>query len=253
MNPAYLLRTGLGLAVALLGLTGCASRNIGSDAFVSLFNGKDLTGWSVQCQEADRGKTFWTVDEGTIKCDSIGRKNHNYVWLVSDGEYDDFELRLKFQVYRDCPGNSGLQFRSRYDPTAKGGWLDGPQVDIHAPLPMTWRTGLIYDETREERRWIFPSLKDSRMDPAFQPERFVFRYSDEGDGWNDLTLICRGMRIITIVNGITRTDWDATGVLDNAAHLQHNVGRKGHFALQLHTGDELKIRFKDIRVKRLKP
>ncbi len=59
---------------------------------------------------------------------------------------------MKFQVYRDCPGNSGVQFRSRYDETENGGWLDGPQVDIHAPLPMAWRTGLIYDETREKRR-----------------------------------------------------------------------------------------------------
>jgi hypothetical protein len=49
---------------------------------------------------------------------------------MTDAEYDDFELRLKFQVCRGCPGNSGLQFRSRYDESEKGGRLDGPQVDI---------------------------------------------------------------------------------------------------------------------------
>jgi hypothetical protein len=238
------------LPALALALIGCATAHHGDHAeWVSLFNGKDLAGWVVHCQATDRRKTFWTADQGTILCDSIGRKDHNYVWLLSEGEYADFELRLKFQVYRDCPGNSGLQFRSRYDSGANGGWLDGPQVDIHAPPPMTWRTGLIYDETREVRRWIFPSLKDSRMDPAFAPERFVFKYSDEGDGWNDLTLICQGMRVTTVVNGITRTDWDATGVLDSAEHARHDVGRKGHFALQLHTGDELKIRFRDIRIR----
>jgi hypothetical protein len=31
-------------------------------------------------------------------------------------------------------------------------WLGGPQVDIHPVPPMTWRTGFIYDETREEKR-----------------------------------------------------------------------------------------------------
>jgi hypothetical protein len=216
---------------------------------VSLFNGKDLTGWSVKCQQADQGKTFWTADQGTILCNSIGRKDHNYVWLQSVQEFGDFELRLKFQVYRDCPGNSGVQFRSRFDEAANGGWLDGPQVDIHAPPPMTWRTGLIYDETREERRWIFPSLKNAQMDPAFKPDRFVLKYSDEGDGWNDLTINCRGMKIKTVVNGITRADWDATGVLDNPAHARHRVGTTGHLALQLHSGDELKIRFKDIRLR----
>jgi len=60
------------------------------------------------------------------------------------------------------------------------------------------------------------------------------------------------MRIKTVVNGMTRTDWDASGVLDNPAHLRHNVGRSGHFALQLHSGDELKIRFKDIELRRLR-
>ncbi len=90
------------------------------------------------------------------------------------------------------------------------------------------------------------------MDPALEPARFVFKYSDEGDGWNDLVIICRGMTIKTIVNGIARVDWDASGVLDNAAHVKHNVGRTGHFALQLHSGDELKVRFKDIQLRELK-
>jgi hypothetical protein len=239
----------LGLAI---GLSGCVSSSGEGDGWVPLFNGRDLAGWTVKCQRADQGKTFWTVQEGAIVCDSVGRKDHNYVWLMTDGEYDDFELRLKFQVYQGCPGNSGVQFRSRYNESEKGGWLDGPQVDIHAPADMSWRTGLIYDETREERRWIFPSLKNARMDPALKPAQVNFIYSDEGDGWNDLTLVCRGMRIKTVVNGVARADWDASGVLDNPAHVRRNVGRSGHIALQLHSRDELKIRFKDIELRRLR-
>ncbi len=220
--------------------------------WTSLFNGKDLSGWMVKCQAADKEKTFWTATDGAIQCNSIGRKDHNYVWLVSEREYGDFELRLKFQVFSESPGNSGLQFRSRYDEGWKGGWLDGPQVDIHAPAAMSWRTGFIYDETREERRWIWPSLKNSRMDPAFKPAQHVFKYSMDGDGWNTLTLRCHGTRVTTTLNGIAVTDWDGKGVLDNAAHSAHGVGLKGHFALQLHTGDELRIRFKEIEVRDLR-
>lgn len=240
------------LALSIL-LSGCVSQQqrTVNDPSVQLFNGRDLTGWSVRCKEKDKGKIFWTVQDGAIVCDSIGRKDHDYVWLVSDDEFDDFELKLKFRVFRDCPGNSGVQFRSRYDQSANGGWLDGPQVDIHAPADMPWRTGLIYDETREEKRWVYPSLKNWSMDPAFKPKKFILKYSDEQDGWNELTLICRGMHIRTIVNGIVRTDWDATGILDNAAHHAHNVGTRGHIALQLHSGDELKIHYRDITVKRL--
>jgi CubicO group peptidase (beta-lactamase class C family) len=225
------------------------ARTLSAEEWITLFNGKDLSGWTVQCQPKDRASSFWSVADGTIRCDSMGRKDHNYVWLVNDREFEDFELHLKFQAYADSPGNSGLQFRSRFDDTVSGGWMHGPQVDIHPPKPMSWRTGLIYDETREERRWIFPSLPDSSMRPEFEPARHVFNYSD--DGWNDLTLICRGTRVTTLVNGIVRTDWQGAGVLDNPAHQKHNVGRSGHFALQLHTGDELRMRFKDIRVKKL--
>jgi len=218
----------------------------------SLFNGRDLSGWTVQCRPRDKGKDFWRVEQGTIQCDSLGRPDHDYVWLESDREFGDFELKLKFQVFTNSPGNSGVQFRSRYDTNAEnGGWLDGPQVDIHPPRAMCWRTGLIYDETRGERRWVSPSLPDSKMPPRFKPERFVFKYADDGDGWNELILRCEGNRVRTIVNGIPRTDWDGTGVLDNEAHVRHNVGRVGHLALQLHMRDQLRIRFKDIQIREL--
>jgi hypothetical protein len=230
-------------------LPGCKSFNYNQIGWISLFNGKDLTGWTVKCQPQDKDKTFWKVEDGAILCDSIGRKDHNYVWLCSAQEFGDFEMQFKFQAYTNSPGNSGLQFRSRFDDSYKGGWLDGPQMDIHPPAAMNWRTGLIYDETREERRWIFPSLKDSSMDQKYKPARHVFKYS--ADGWNEMTIRCQGTCVKTILNGIVVTDWDGAGVFDNEAHRRHNVGLNGHFALQLHTGDQLRIKFKDMRVRKL--
>lgn len=244
----------LGMALLLLlSAPGCTTNPSGQGRWHILFNGRDLSGWTVKCQPQDREKIFWGVDQGAILCDSIGRPDHNYVWLLTEEEFGDFELRLKFQAYTNSPGNSGLQFRSRFDNAAEGGWLDGPQVDIHPPASMSWRTGLIYDETREERRWIFPSLKNARMDPGFKPERYVFKYAGDGDGWNELILICQGTRVKTILNGLVMTNWDGRGVLDNAAHVRHRVGRVGHLALQLHSRDELRIRFKDIRIRTLTP
>ncbi len=239
------------LLILALALDSGIAAEPAAEKWTPLFNGKDLSGWKVQCQPQDRSKSFWSADQGTILCDSMGRKDHNYVWLLSEGEYGDFELKLKFQVYRSSPGNSGLQFRSRFDPSATGGWLDGPQVDIHPPESMPWRTGLIYDETREERRWIFPSLKDSTMEARFKPDQFLLKYAEDGGAWNEFTLVCRGMQIKTILNGLVRADWNAAGVLDNPAHVKHQVGRQGHLALQLHSGDELRIRFKDILIREL--
>ncbi len=120
-------------------------------------------------------------------------------------------------------------------------------MDVHPPAP--WRTGLVYDETREAKRWIFPSLPDWRIEPGQGPR--AWRWHGEGDGWNEVRLTCRGTRVTTEVNGITIADFDGAGVLDDGAHRRHDVGRRGHFALQLHKEDELLIQFRDIRVRAL--
>ncbi len=210
-----------------------------------LFNGKDLDGWQVRCKPADKDKSFWKVRQGAIVCDSMGQGKHDYVWLMTTAEYGDFELRLKVRGHAPASrGNSGVQIRSRYDD--KDGWLDGPQVDIHPPAP--WRTGLIYDETRGTRRWISPSLKGSAIDRDQAPEKYLWH----DDDWNDLYVRCEGTKILTRLNELTMTDFDGKGVLDDESHREHNVGFSGHIGLQLHTGDELLIEFKDIEIRPLK-
>jgi hypothetical protein len=230
-----------GLATVALALSGLAQEG----GWRSLFDGVTLKGWHVAARTEDRAKGFWRVEGGAITCDSRGDKEHDYVWLVSDGEFGDFELKLKVRGFRDSTGNTGVQVRSRYDEQLS--WMHGPQVDIHPPAP--WRTGLIYDETRETRRWIFPSLKSWEIGEENGPKKWLWRYSDEGDGWNQLEVVCRGLRIRTVVNGVQIADFDGAGVLDDAAHRSHRVGREGHIALQLHSRDELRIQFKDIAIR----
>ena len=211
----------------------------------SLFNGKDLAGWTVKCKTADRDRVFWKVEDGCIVADSMDAGKHDYVWLVSDQEYSDFVLRLKFRAFRDNPGNSGVQLRSRYDDAA--GWLDGPQMDIHPPGP--WRTGMIWDETRGVQRWLFPAVpKGQWVNESMALPGLKFRFSNEGDGWNDLEISARGTKVKARLNGVVITDYDGTGVLDDATHQARNVGLRGHIALQIHTGDKLRIQFKDIRL-----
>lgn len=227
-----------------------------TETWEHLFNGENLENWIVQCAEEDKSYNFWSVKNGTIVVNSMGSTEHGYVWLQTNTEYADFELRLKFQSYRDSPGNSGIQIRSRYDANAqveneKGkGWLDGPQIDIHPSGP--WRTGYIYDETRGQRRWIYPSLPDWRMDKnTYAPDVFKHYYADEEPHWNQLTIIYKGNHIKTIVNGITISDYDGTGILDDKHHQKYNIADKGFIALQIHKNDQIKIAFKDILIKKL--
>lgn len=222
-------------------------------AWESLFNGQDLTGWHVSSVEKDRSKTYWTVQDGAIECNSLKDGDHDYVWLMTDRTYADFELELEFQAFRNSPGNSGVQVRSQYDtdPGApRKGWLDGPQVDIHPRGP--WRTGYIYDETRGVRHWIAPELPGSGMKQRPVPEGWSFVFADEGTGWNRLRIVCRGTRITTELNGVQIVDYDGTGILDDEAHRVHQVGLDGHIALQLHSGDKLRIRFRNLRIRPVK-
>jgi hypothetical protein len=210
----------------------------------SLFDGKTLNGWHVEAKAADKAKGFWKAVDGVMECDSIGRKDHDYVWLINEREFSDFELQLKVMGFKESTGNSGVQVRSRWD--AEREWLHGPQVDIHPPAP--WRVGLVYDETYEARRWINPSLKNWEIAPEQGPK--VWKWN--ADGWNDISITCKGGHIKTVVNGVTITDADLTAVLNDEAHQKRRAGMKGHVALQLHSRDELKIRYKDIRIRELR-
>lgn len=248
------------LVVSLCSLVGCGNltdpEHMDGKDWQSLFNTRDLSGWSVQCPESERSLDFWKVVDGVIECNSLAGERHDYHWLMSEREFGDFHLCLQFQVFQASKGNSGLQFRSRYDTSetvTQGPWLHGPQVDIHPPMPL--RTGLIYDETWGTRRWIHPSLPNSRIIPDKAPQaahetQLVYADNDP-EQWNELELICKGTKVKTLVNGLLVSDFDGAGVLDDQAHQGHGVGMKGHLALQLHRNDKIRIRFKDIRIKEL--
>jgi hypothetical protein len=222
---------------------GEASAN---SAWVSLFDGKSLDGWTVKCKPADRERQFWKVDDGAILADSMGHQGHDYVWLTTNREYSDFILQLEFQAYKASPGNSGVQIRSRYDDSES--WLNGPQIDINPPGP--WRSGMMWDETRGNQRWIFPDLpKEKWVEESMARPARIMHFAEEGDAWNQLEISAIGMAIEAKLNGVPVTDYDGKGLLDDHLHQDKRVGVEGVIALQIHTGDQLKIRFRNIRIR----
>ena len=60
--------------------------------WTSLFNGKDLTGWSVDCGDPKQ----WKTEGGVIVGTSTDYRSRNY--LLSDRDYSDFALRFDFQI-----------------------------------------------------------------------------------------------------------------------------------------------------------
>src|SRR6185369_3076843 len=157
--------------------------------FVSLFNGTDLTGWSVKTA----GTTitnFATITDGYIHLESPG--GAGWLWLYSDKPYTDFVLKLKFTAPSGNQGNSGVNFRSFWDPADQGGFLNGPQVDIYTYN--NWRTGCILDMTKNSQKWYFPSLPDWNIAKSnvTTPAGWKFNYFPD---WNDLEIQVKGMNI----------------------------------------------------------
>ena len=210
---------------------------------VSLFNGKDLSGWKIKCLEKDKDKSFCSVKDGFILLDTKGQKDQSDVWLVHEQEFSDFELSVKIKPMREAKGNSGIQIRSRYGLNSKNiMWMHGPQIDVHPPAP--FRTGLIYNATFEYRRWISPSKKSAGISPADTKHKVDWKKDD----WNTLKVRAVGMRIQTWLNGNPVTDFDGTGILDDKIHAKHKVGKSGHIAFQIHGKQDMSLAFKDITI-----
>src|SRR5207248_8576341 len=81
-----------------------------ADGFVSLFNGKDLTGW-----EGLDG--YWSVKDGVLVGSETRDKSKQTFLVLSASKadpkkYANFELHLKYK-FATPTGNSGVQFRSK--------------------------------------------------------------------------------------------------------------------------------------------
>jgi hypothetical protein len=197
--------------------------------FVSLFNGRDLTGW-------DSLPGGWRVRDGAILSGGP-RKN----WLIwRGGEVKDFELRLRF---RYTQGNSGVQVRS----ADLGDWqVRGYQVEV-APRDQMglWHQSLW---TVPERQKL--ALAGERVHLAKDGTRTMERFADpdtvkqafKEKDWNDLIVIGRGRKLVQIINGVIFSE-----LVDEDERFS---SVSGVIALQDH-GNHCIAEFKDIRLKTL--
>jgi type 1 glutamine amidotransferase len=184
-----------------------------ADGFVPLFDGSSLKGWS--------GKEgLWSVRDGAITGSTKPSGLQHNTFLVSEKEYENFILRLKFKF--DGTGNSGIQIRS--EPLTSGG-VRGYQADIGSGF-----FGSLYDE---ERRGM---LVAARQDWVLRFVKF--------DRWNDYEVRAIGNRVVLTVNGLVTARYEEK---DDA------IPRRGRIALQLHSGPAMEIQFKDLEVQEVQP
>ena len=136
---------------------------------VSIFNGKDLSGWKIH------GTEKWFVENGNLVCESGPDKQYGY--LSTNKTYKNFELTLEFK--QEANGNSGVFFRSSIDGVKISGW----QCEV---APVNHHTGGIYESYG--RGWLI------------QPDSTKEKYLKTGK-WNKLKLKVVGDEVTTWLNG----------------------------------------------------
>lgn len=150
---------------------------------------------------------LWSVEDGEIVGKTDGLDHNEF--LKSELVAGDFRLTLDVKLTPNSE-NSGIQFRSEALPD---GEVKGYQADMGAgwwgKLYEELGRGLLWDESGEEH--ITPGE------------------------WNTYEIVARGTRIETSLNGKKCVD------------LEDPEGaRRGIFALQLHSGGPMEVRFRNI-------
>ena len=208
------------------------------DGFVSLFDGKTLTGWNV---EPKTKTSDWTVRDGVI----VGHGGRGQSYLVwKDKGLADFELKLSYRLPRK--GNTGIDIRGRPVLTGRRRF-----ESYHADL------GHVGIGPHILGAWDFHFTK-RKEHPCNRGTRLVIdadgkAHSGKINGaltkadvrprqWNDVRVIARGNHFQFFINDkITSefTDNARSGRLD-----------KGVIRLQIHDKG-MEVQFKDIRMKTL--
>ncbi len=121
------------------------SAGIFSAGFKKIFNGENLTGWTIH------GTELWYVENGELVCESGPDKKYGY--LSTNKSYNNFILDLRFKL--EANGNSGVFFRSGIEGTKISGW----QAEV---APPGHNTGGIYESYG--RGWLIkPKPEDEKV------------------------------------------------------------------------------------------
>jgi putative membrane-bound dehydrogenase-like protein len=161
----------------------------------------------------DGDPKLWSVENGEIVGRSPGLKENQF--LRSHLLAGDFRLTVKVKLTPNA-GNSGIQFRSEALPN---GEVKGPQADVGAGW---W--GKLYEEHGRGLLWDKSGEAHVKL----------------GE-WNTYAIVAQGSKVRTFINGQACVD------LDDAM-----LSRRGIFAIQLHSGGAMEVRYKEILLELLK-
>jgi 3-keto-disaccharide hydrolase len=234
------------LCVALLGSTTTAQQ----PTFVSLFNGKDLSGWKIP--EGDNG--HWKVVDGVIDYDAQSEaKGDKSLW--SEKSYADFILRVDWRIKETPYINPNVPI-IRYDGTHK---KDANGRELRLSVPDS-DSGIYLrgDGKSQVNIWCWPIgsgevygyRMDEKMPAAVRAGVTPSKNADKDVGqWNTFEITMRGSRLTVVLNGQTViSNAELPGIAASGPiALQHHGSKKG----DVWTGPPSLVQFRNISIAEL--
>jgi hypothetical protein len=211
----------LALALVAAGSTAGAQQ----PKFVSIFNGKDLSGWKVPA--GDNG--HWKVVDGVIDYDAASEASGDKS-LWSEKSYGDFTLRVEWRI-KDTPYVNPNVYIIRPDGSHK---KDAAGREIRIPVPDSDSGIYLRGEGKSQVNiWGWPVgsgevygyRTDDKMPAAVRAAVTPSKHADNNIGeWNTFEITMRGSRLTVVLNGQT--------VIQNAE--LPGIPARGPIALQHH-------------------
>jgi hypothetical protein len=206
--------------LALVGLALAPSLKA-EDGWISMFNGKDLSGW----KSNEEVPGCFTVENGELKV-SGGRAHLFYMGADGAAKFKNFEFKAK--VKTTAGSNSGIYIHTEFQDKL---WpAKGYECQVNSTHKDIKKTGGLY------------GVQD------------VLNNAPSTDGeWFDYSIKVEGKHITIQINGKTTVDWTEPADWDPKVTLKNMDGRKlseGTIAIQGH--DPMSTTFyKDLSIKAL--
>ena len=233
------------VAALALGLGTClwaAETTPAEEGFVSLFDGKTLTGWKV----GENASVFQVLDGMIVmECPKTIRSPAHlfYDGDVGNHAFKNFDLRIEVMTF-PC-ANSGIYFHTEYQ---EAGWPKrGLECQVNNSHVDWRRTGSVYAIKNISWGPETPSADNKEM------VRILPQAPVKDNVWFTQEIICQNGKLTVKLNGETQVEYQITD-----ADAQHKLSTgmlwlpRGTFALQGHPPmpDHIsKACFRNIRIK----
>lgn len=270
--PAALRPASAFAAAALLLFGGCASSAESDTAadpdreeWIDLFNGEDLTGWTVKVHKHDVGVNFgdtFRAEDGVIKVryDQYGDFDDQFAHLYYDEPFSHYLVSLEYrfagEMQRGAPEyvllNSGIMLHSQ-DPRTMPRDQDWPisaEMQFYALIPgqpprptgnlCTPGTHVVYEGRLDQRHCINASGQARPADEWVRAEALVL-------GDSIVKHIVNGDTVLTYSK--PQIGGGVTARFDPAIKQDGTILSEGFIALQ---GEGQPIDFRDVRLLNLK-